>query len=921
MDHHSRKTWCFLLFLWIQYSIGLYLFTTGFFLTRYEITNISSCAAMPPTFDPTRSFHFRGHESESVNRKLNNECWMEKRFDRAILIIIDALRFDFADYREEEKGPPKAGSEFFLNHLPILHNTLTVDPEHSLLYKFQADAPTMTMQRLKGLTTGSLPTFLDIKDNMHSTEIFEDNLIKQIAAQGQGIVFMGDDTWMSLYGNYFLRNYSYDSFNVKDLDTVDNGVTRHLFPEMHSRDWTLLIAHFLGVDHVGHTFGPEDVHMQTKLEQMNDILSRVMDQVENDTLLIVMGDHGMSADGNHGGATDDETGAALFLYSPDTALVDLELLPEALASPEVTQRGKKEVFQVDFVPTISLLLGLPIPFGNLGQVIPEVFFFHSTTEDDEEASIRLKKLGKLNEALALNVHQVRQYLQTYVGIARMDLREIESLEFTYQQAQVLARKVAQTNEDDKDAPIIMLIEKEMELTVMMKTYLTEALVLGRKMWTQFDFILIGWGLVILVLALVVNLTLMRSSTVSVSNIIPPSKCMFILCIVTCLTYLWCPEIFPTNDVARWACVGTAGSQVTFLHSCERSTHYSAVVDTKTLVLRTGALVIVVLHTLCLFSNSFIVMEDRVFTFLCATTGLMLCFASTDDLRPSLLFLTCSRFPSIYATRPNVIHTEISIDRTIVPLVVLWFLFVHHGYPRHPSRSTKLASMIGFSLCLVYWTNTTWQWIPQLVYALSSIAWWVSVVRGTPVVGLSGCILLPLLLVLGPTSCATLLSFILQLRVLCHSVNDGPSLAIFVSIVCSHYFFQTGHDNTFTSLQNAAAFVGFDSFSFYISGSLLGLNTFGVYLLGLCGFVGHVSFHSKKENRAKHVHLEATEGASSIFTIVGYFGLNAVLSTVFVAIQRRHLFVWAIFAPKFIFDGVILLFVNAVVVLLVVIHRK
>lgn len=919
MDHHSSKTWCLLLFLWIQYSIGLYLFTTGFFLTRYEITNISSCETMPPTFDPTRSFHFRGHEVESTGTKSNKECWMEKRFDRAILIIIDALRFDFADYleEEEENGPPKAGSEFFLNHLPILHHTLSINPEHSLLYKFQADAPTMTMQRLKGLTTGSLPTFLDIKDNMHSTEIFEDNLIKQIAAQGQGVVFMGDDTWMSLYGNYFLRNYSYDSFNVKDLDTVDNGVTTHLFPEMHTRDWTLLIGHFLGVDHVGHTFGPKDVHMQTKLEQMNEILSRVIDQVENDTLLIVMGDHGMSADGNHGGATDDETGAALFLYSRDTALVDLKRLPEALASPEVTQRRKKEVFQVDFVPSISLLLGLPIPFGNLGQVIPELFFF---TEDEkkgeeEEDSIRLKKLGKLNEALALNMHQVRQYLETYVGIARMDLREIESLEVTYQHAQALAHKVAQ---DKDDAPILRLIEQEMALTVMMKTYLTDALVLGRKMWTQFDFVLIGWGLAILVLALAMNLML----SVSVSNDTPSSKYMFILCIVILLTYLYCPEVFPTNDVARWMCMGTAGVQVTFLGSCKRRTQHAAaaavIVDTKILVLRTGALLIVILHALCLFSNSYIVMEDRVFTFLCATTGLILCFTMTtrDDLRRGLLYMVCSRFPSIYATRPNIIHTDISIDRTIVPLIMSLLVFVVH----HDAVVSKVSSIFGLGLCLLYWTNTTWQWIPQLVYTLSSIAFCVSTVRGTPVVGLSSWILFPLLLVLGPTSCATLLNFNLQLRLLFKNVHDGPSLAIFVSILCSHYFFQTGHDNTFTSLQNAAAFVGFDSFSFYISGLLLGLNTFGVYLLGLCGFVGHVSFHPKKHREKHSLHLKA-ERASSIFTVVGYFGLNAVLSTVFVAIQRRHLFVWAIFAPKFIFDGVILLFVNAVVVMLVVIHCK
>ena len=50
-------------------------------------------------------------------------------------------------------------------------------PKNSRLYRFVADPPTVTMQRLKGLTTGGLPTFIDFKDNFgSSTNIEEDNL-------------------------------------------------------------------------------------------------------------------------------------------------------------------------------------------------------------------------------------------------------------------------------------------------------------------------------------------------------------------------------------------------------------------------------------------------------------------------------------------------------------------------------------------------------------------------------------------------------------------------------------------------------------------------------------------------------------------------------------------------------------------------
>lgn len=45
----------------------------------------------------------------------------------------------------------------------------------------------------------------------------------------------------------------------------------------------------------------------------------VVERLENDTLLVVIGDHGMTKNGDHGGDSELEISTALFLYSP-TAL-------------------------------------------------------------------------------------------------------------------------------------------------------------------------------------------------------------------------------------------------------------------------------------------------------------------------------------------------------------------------------------------------------------------------------------------------------------------------------------------------------------------------------------------------------------------------------------------------------------------------
>lgn len=66
------------------------------------------------------------------------------------------------------------------NNLPVFHRLLKEQPQNTRLLKLVADAPTTTLQRLKGITTGSLPTFIDIGSNFATAEINEDNIIDQV---------------------------------------------------------------------------------------------------------------------------------------------------------------------------------------------------------------------------------------------------------------------------------------------------------------------------------------------------------------------------------------------------------------------------------------------------------------------------------------------------------------------------------------------------------------------------------------------------------------------------------------------------------------------------------------------------------------------------------------------------------------------
>lgn len=153
-----------------------------------------------------------------------------------------------------------------------MHDLLKMSPEKTRLMKFIADPPTTTLQRLKGLTTGSLPTFIDIGSNFATPEINEDNIIDQIVNNNMTAIFMGDNTWIELFPKRFKREYGYPSFNIFDLDTVDTKIKEILPKELEKDDWDFLVAHFLGVDHCGHKYGPMHSEMTRKLTEMNEVL-------------------------------------------------------------------------------------------------------------------------------------------------------------------------------------------------------------------------------------------------------------------------------------------------------------------------------------------------------------------------------------------------------------------------------------------------------------------------------------------------------------------------------------------------------------------------------------------------------------------------------------------------------------------------
>lgn len=88
--------------------------------------------------------------------------------------------------------------------------------------------------------------------------------------------------------------------------------------------------------------------------------------MDNDTTLVIFGDHGMTVGGSHGGNSEEEIRSALFAY---------QKTPMAFGK---TYRKYQEKFkqldsnlkQVDVATIAAILTNTPIPFSNLGIVHP-----------------------------------------------------------------------------------------------------------------------------------------------------------------------------------------------------------------------------------------------------------------------------------------------------------------------------------------------------------------------------------------------------------------------------------------------------------------------------------------------------------------------------------------------------------------------
>lgn len=558
------------LLLWVccVFYVGIFLFVGGFLLVRLEVNRTSSCEDVLPPSSDSSSPDF---------------CQQPPGVRRAVVLIVDALKAEFTHF-----DPGNVSPRPFENKLPVLGEMVASRAAHARLYTFRADPPTTTMQRIKGFTTGSLPTFIDVGNNFASSAVLEDNLIHQLGQAGKRVVFMGDDTWVSLFPKKFHRSLPFPSFNVKDLHTVDNGILQNIFPIMDGDDWDVLIAHFLGVDHCGHRFGPDHPAMAEKLTQMDGVIRSVINHLQNDTLLVVMGDHGMTDTGDHGGESQKETDAALFLYSSSPLF------------PASDERVEPEVVpQTDLVPTLALLLGIPIPFSSVGQVMLPLFPRNNLIDAPAGLS--------QGEALWINVKQVHRFLETYSSMAK-DIPADSLSQLRAHFSQISDQYMSSIRDGTPLNP---------KLVASMKEYLSSVRETCRASWARFNpmkmaagLLILGFGCILCYIISELSVVVLQAATLK-TPMLAGLMCGGAVAVV---------QIFTLGYVEVLWCLGAAVlcSEALFLWRARRVCPRGRLSHWHLL---TPPLLVLLMRCASLLSDSYVIFEGRVVTFLLFSLGL------------------------------------------------------------------------------------------------------------------------------------------------------------------------------------------------------------------------------------------------------------------------------------------------------------
>ncbi|MBI4781249.1 MAG: alkaline phosphatase family protein [Oscillatoriophycideae cyanobacterium NC_groundwater_1537_Pr4_S-0.65um_50_18] len=227
---------------------------------------------------------------------------------KVILVILDGLRFDTAQ-----------SSMGYLAHL--------IETSQASLYKVQAELPTLSRPLYEVLLTGTATSVNGITANDVARLSHQTSLFHLATQQGLTTAAAAFHWFSELY-----NQFPFDRFTDREQHHLHLPIQHgkfywdeaypdsHLFADAEALRQgchpNFMLVHPMGIDYTGHRFGGESAEYRGRAIATDSLLAQVLPRwISAGYEILITADHGMNADGQHGGIRADVRETPLFCIS------------------------------------------------------------------------------------------------------------------------------------------------------------------------------------------------------------------------------------------------------------------------------------------------------------------------------------------------------------------------------------------------------------------------------------------------------------------------------------------------------------------------------------------------------------------------------------------------------------------------------
>jgi len=583
---------------------------------------------------------------------------------------------------------------------------------------------------------------------------------------------------------------------------------------------------------------------------------------------------------------------------------------------------------------LSALLGISFPFGSIGHVNPELYALGSSSWNLDKSDLgNFGTQSAANEwmkhyvdVLCVNAWQVKRYIDVYsnssvVGFSSDDMSRISDLYSAAEQnwSNSVKHILMDRNGDDGSTDISALLKEQIAEYL---NFFSSVVELARSKWTEFNLNLMITGFGILVISLILQFLAVfhgdKSYAVGSWLSTGAAFTLFIVTIRAC-SFLSNSYILEEGKVANFL-LATTGL-IKLRYSVMRKT-----------MRKEAFMFLAMVFVLRVSIDIGLTKQAATSQFMSSSPSWMLGIAPDHpaltyaiEIAPilSVVILICVLYVAIAKAPNEGVWKYVTVGSMVSYffIALLWaseskifgldqLLQVTGGRNRIP----QTVYVIGLvQLCLLasarmFCTEKDKNWAIRTVALVSACS--------SPIILLSGkqgSMLALVYLVAG--YCIMRLEGVER-----RTKSDGqskfsklnPLCVVQWSLLSICMFFASGHWCAFDGLRYGAAFVGFDEFVLIRQAILLTIETFGFsIILSVFGLPLLIPFHSQ----TPQAHGEKRHQLFQMYMLFGVISATTVTATILcVTIQRRHLMVWGLFAPKFVFDVVDLILTDLLICL-------